>query len=94
MLSLIRQRTRAISTAPDDMRARGILIYRRRADVQVPDCCWLVGYAESNGLAGRILPQKAGGFRALRWRERGGYVDLGVFVDIQVAIMALAPKKA
>lgn len=99
MSALVRHRVRSNSSnpVPEHIRAQGILIYKRRASIETPstpDCCWLTGYAESNGLAGRLLPQKEGGYRALKWRDRGGYVDLGVFPDMAHGIKALGtPKK-
>lgn len=97
--SLIRRRTRytpstvKAHTEPVEDEAP-ILIYKFRANVHVPDCSWLTGFAESNGLAGRLIPQASGGYRALKWRDRGGYVDLGIFTDIEMGIRAIgAPKK-
>lgn len=97
MSTLVRLRVRPTlsNPVPAHIRAQGVLVYKRQANVVVPDCCWLSGFAESNGLAGRLLPQPTGGYRALKWRERGGYVDLGIFPDVRLGIKALgAPKKA
>lgn len=91
---LIRQRTRtplAPIAAPSTphSRERGIIIYRKSSNAGF-DCPWLPGIAESNGLAGRVLPQDDGSFRALRWMARGGYADLGTFEFCPDAIRALA----
>lgn len=90
---LIRQRTRSSlqpAAAPINVHARerGIIIYRQLANAG-HDCPWLPGIAEQNGLAGRVLPQSDGSFRALRWQARGGYADLGTFSFCADAIRAL-----
>jgi hypothetical protein len=90
---LIRQRTRntpAPVAAPTTThsRERGIIIYRQTSNAG-HDCPWLPGIAEQNGLAGRVLPQNDGSYRALRWQSRGGYADLGTFNFCADAIRAL-----
>lgn len=89
---LIRQRTRNTPivqpTTTAHPRERGIIIYRKVSNAGF-DCPWLPGIAEQNGLAGRVLPQSDGTFRALRWMARGGYADLGTFNFCTDAIHAL-----